>query len=650
MAYSKGFFSKRRGSAGSLTFSVLNGKQITKEKVTTVTNPKSTGQSVQRLKMAPAQKFYDAFEALLNHSWQNVQYGNKSRNFFMSKALKRNGGPYVAKGVDTLVPGTYQISSGKLGDIRMSYNGEDAFISNIKLSGVYEPGFTTHDEFVADVLDNNSWINPGDKLTFVMIVKVEDAAGVHYVPTYIQTELTPNGKTWDTISASDAWFYIQGTNPNYDGQLGISNTMVTPLGSDPVICSCGIIVSSGTQKEDKRSTSFMAVDTEIINLFYSQQAYDYAVASYQGEDAVAVGDEWILNTLATGLFGRVVAQSATLIAQGRTYNVQYLMLEYELAGVRETRVFTQTVGANDFLVNTDGQILTIFINGQSVGVTINNLPDGSPEAIEWNDAYLPLFNGMSASASPIAPVTLKPMPAQKAAPDAISTAMGGKVTDLMVDEDGVLYAYYRGEDATTEELQTLSLLVTEDDRAYRVTTDENGYVLSIVQGNNPHNEVEAKISHLDYNIILEDVVVNSIVLTDFQNVKPCIKIVELCHAANIPMTEEQIAADKFEIGKCVANQNLTVLCCKDTTDGETPLGYIFYKEVDPQSSDPASITNILAYNFKADGTVETSTISGSELSTITTAMGVAELVPTPAALAEDKLAWFNIAMVAEFGE
>ena len=45
MAISKSFFGLRRKSTKSLTFSVLNGKQITKDRVSAVKNPKSEAQA-----------------------------------------------------------------------------------------------------------------------------------------------------------------------------------------------------------------------------------------------------------------------------------------------------------------------------------------------------------------------------------------------------------------------------------------------------------------------------------------------------------------------------------------------------------------------------------------------------------------------------
>ena len=118
MARLRAFGTKARGSVGAVTYYVANGQQIAREKATEVKNPKSSAQASQRMKMAPAQKMFEALSGIVNHSWQGVKYGTASRQKFMSEAMKQNGGPYVVKGTTTFVPGTYLIADGSLPEIK----------------------------------------------------------------------------------------------------------------------------------------------------------------------------------------------------------------------------------------------------------------------------------------------------------------------------------------------------------------------------------------------------------------------------------------------------------------------------------------------------------------------------------------------------
>ena len=88
MAISKSFFGLRRKSTKSLTFSVLNGKQITKDRVSAVKNPKSEAQAMQRMRFALLSVNLAAYRPILERSVESVNYGNESVQYVMSKNMK----------------------------------------------------------------------------------------------------------------------------------------------------------------------------------------------------------------------------------------------------------------------------------------------------------------------------------------------------------------------------------------------------------------------------------------------------------------------------------------------------------------------------------------------------------------------------------
>lgn len=83
MAKSKSFFGMRRGSTKSLTFSVVNGMQITKDRVSEVKNPRSIQQMKQRCFLKTAALGYAAMKAIVDHSFQGYTYGSQSMRQFM---------------------------------------------------------------------------------------------------------------------------------------------------------------------------------------------------------------------------------------------------------------------------------------------------------------------------------------------------------------------------------------------------------------------------------------------------------------------------------------------------------------------------------------------------------------------------------------
>ena len=117
MAKSKSFFGLRTGSTKSLTFQVYRGQQITKDRVTRVTNPRTTLQMEQRSKLPIVAAARSALKGLVDHSWEGVPYGEQSLRTFSSKNLSAGAlKVYSYASPDAPSPGIaeYQVSQGSL--------------------------------------------------------------------------------------------------------------------------------------------------------------------------------------------------------------------------------------------------------------------------------------------------------------------------------------------------------------------------------------------------------------------------------------------------------------------------------------------------------------------------------------------------------
>ena len=117
MAKSKSFFGLRTGSTKSLTFQVYRGQQITKDRVTRVTNPRTTLQMEQRSKLPIVAAARSALKGLVDHSWEGVPYGEQSLRTFSSKNLSAGAlRVYSYASPDAPSPGIaeFQVSQGSL--------------------------------------------------------------------------------------------------------------------------------------------------------------------------------------------------------------------------------------------------------------------------------------------------------------------------------------------------------------------------------------------------------------------------------------------------------------------------------------------------------------------------------------------------------
>ena len=88
MAKSKSFFGLRTGSTKSLTFQVYRGQQITKDRVTRISNPRTESQMVQRALVPIVAASRAALKGLVDHSFEGVAYGDQSLKMFSSLNLK----------------------------------------------------------------------------------------------------------------------------------------------------------------------------------------------------------------------------------------------------------------------------------------------------------------------------------------------------------------------------------------------------------------------------------------------------------------------------------------------------------------------------------------------------------------------------------
>lgn len=97
MAQSKSFFGLRKGSTKTLTFQVLNGKQITKDRVYFVKNPQTLAQMQQRALMATVVTAYSRMKTICDHSFEGVEVGSKTMGEFLKENLLelKNSAPKI---------------------------------------------------------------------------------------------------------------------------------------------------------------------------------------------------------------------------------------------------------------------------------------------------------------------------------------------------------------------------------------------------------------------------------------------------------------------------------------------------------------------------------------------------------------------------
>ena len=230
-----GALGRVKGSVGNTTYRRIYGvanASAVYDKVLEVANPRTGNQILQRAKMPPAQKFYENFKSVLDHSRQGLQQGEITRRAFMSDAMKmKNGYPFVTKGFEGLVAGEYPVSKGTLPEIAV--NDFLPLSSGAKVSGVtFDLRSSMQEEVDVDVISANliesnpTRFQAGDELTFLFIV-TDDYTGNEAYPIVISFVLDPNGT--ETLRA---------TFGAVDGVLKVEPSTLDPEGMDVVAAAC----------------------------------------------------------------------------------------------------------------------------------------------------------------------------------------------------------------------------------------------------------------------------------------------------------------------------------------------------------------------------------------------------------------------------
>lgn len=77
-----------RGKVGDLVFSRQGGQQVTRARAAQVSNPRSTAQMIQRMIFGSVSFAYSLLRPICDHSFEGVQYGQRSMSKFFSLNLK----------------------------------------------------------------------------------------------------------------------------------------------------------------------------------------------------------------------------------------------------------------------------------------------------------------------------------------------------------------------------------------------------------------------------------------------------------------------------------------------------------------------------------------------------------------------------------
>lgn len=273
MAQSKSFFGLRRGSTKSLTFSTFNGKQVTKDRVTDVKNPRTEAQMINRMLNYTAMSAYSAMKEIVDHSFASKSYGLQSMRYFLSKNYS-----LLKYGTETLRYSSYK--GGAVASLYMVSEGSLPKFPFVCSTSTEDISFTVDGNTVAD-LKRHTGLNNGDYFT---VVALSENPSSRFA--WIRVHIPSDGADEDEINLN----YLEiESNVDTSAIVKVTTTEQNKVtfnfkfaGGHRLV---GTIISSAKRGDSwQRSTNYMEIvnDDEYSN-------YAQALATYP------VGASYILN-------------------------------------------------------------------------------------------------------------------------------------------------------------------------------------------------------------------------------------------------------------------------------------------------------------------------------------------------------------------
>lgn len=418
-----------RGKVGDVVQYRRLGEQATRIYVKEVANPKSQSQSAQRLKLNPAQKFYQGFQEILNHSWQSVPYGMRSYAYFLKQAMKSQAGPYVEKGNTEIIPWTYPVSHGSLQSFGVVQASFQRFVANEKdltnntlnpmeasttfllpnnptYESVFDKGETpTWGQISKTILEGNSDLQNGDQITVLAMsvdcktkkiqygYKINSFADslntvCRYRRCVLDTASTVLANFNDTLLLPPIQATIAGDKKYYyfpaEGRISVNlNPFIHASGiqnitSMPV--AMAIIVSRKQGNTWMRSSAKMQVYSQLLEKFGNSDAANNAINSYSANQTIALTSERYLNN-SDKKEAYAVTYTGDVLADGSTPKITTMSAKATDGGTEIPVVvgYNSLTKQNEVITDEGGYIIVPVNtpNGTLMGLNSLEVPSNS---------------------------------------------------------------------------------------------------------------------------------------------------------------------------------------------------------------------------------------------------------------------------------
>lgn len=286
-----------------LKYSSSGQKQGIREYVPQPSNPQTTSQIDQRIKMTAVANCYRAFGDVIRRAFEGVEYGQPSYARWSSLALGASfQGPFLEK--DQKIPCPVIGVPMAIGSLPTVTVEQGASMAELKTSLILANEGGTVGELSEELLAKNNWLLAGDQITICVI----------------STASVPHGN----IFALSWSFYLNeddtSTIPELVGcTIGTSGGRLGLLeGPNVPLCACVIVSREGSHL---RSTSYWGYNGSFIQI-YAMSNSDEKRKTYR-KNGRSKSTDWPVDPNADGGISAIVTKTA----RGTTVELYALRLD-----------------------------------------------------------------------------------------------------------------------------------------------------------------------------------------------------------------------------------------------------------------------------------------------------------------------------------
>lgn len=282
------------GKVGNLVTYKREGKQVTREWVAEVKNPKTYLQSQQRNFLAPVSKFFAPLAVALETSFEGLSKAKSHSKFQKENInLARREGFYMPKGLN-FFPAPYKLSQGTLTPIRCTQTNESD--DDIAIGGSYAFGDFNLGSFSKMMIEQYG-AKDGDQVTIIMVVDLkEDINQItledDFLPTYRRFYL--DSTSTEEIGSD------QGINITYQGVSGsIDEAAINNNIAGSTMVAAAIILSRWENGKWRRSTQYLYCKPQLLGLIKGTNAKENAIQSYMEQNYAKQSDIYLNGSTGT---------------------------------------------------------------------------------------------------------------------------------------------------------------------------------------------------------------------------------------------------------------------------------------------------------------------------------------------------------------